>query len=169
MIDYKETRRTASKKKKLSNIILAIRLSIWLCLGISGTLIGLCAVAYVVNSEVFHVKSVEIKGNVRVDRKEILTLVDLDKGDNIFGWDMEAARHRLLGNPWIRDIRISRSFIPAGVSIGITEHRPTATLAMKDKRYYISEEGAIFAPASDRPCGIMINADNYTPRAERAS
>jgi cell division protein FtsQ len=113
LIDYKETKKTASKKKTLSKINLAIRFSIWLCLGISGTLILLCAVAYVVNSELFHLKTIEVKGNAHVEKNEVLSLLDLERGDNIFSWDMDAAKGRLLGNPWIKDISISRSFIPA--------------------------------------------------------
>jgi cell division septal protein FtsQ len=163
LIDYKETRRTASSKKTLSKINLAIRFSIWLCLGISGTLIMLCAVAYVVNSELFHLKSIEVKGNAHVEKNEVLNLLDIERGDNIFSWDIDAAKTRLLGNPWIKDVSISRSFIPASVSVHIMEHRPTATLFLKDKPYYISEEGSVFASATEDTYGLMIQASDYQP------
>lgn len=163
MIDYKATRRTASKKKTMSKINLAIRFSIWLCLGISGTLIMLCAVAYVVNSELFHLKTIEIKGNAHVDKNEVLTLLDIERGDNIFSWDMDAAKTRLQSNPWIKGVSISRSFIPASVVVRVVEHRPTATLFLKDKPYYVSEEGAVFASASEDTYGIMIQAADYQP------
>ncbi len=163
MIDYKETKKTASKKKTLSKINLAIRLSIWLCLGISGALITLCAVAYVVNSELFNLKDIEIIGNAHVDKNEVLTLLDLDEGANIFSWDMDAAKQRLLVHPWIKDISISRSLIPAGISVRIVEHKPTATLVLKDKPYYISEEGLVFASASEDRFGLMIQAGDYEP------
>lgn len=163
MIDYKETKKTASKKKTLSKINLAIRFSIWLCLGISGALITLCAVAYVVNSSLFHLKDIEVKGNAHVDKNEVLRLLDLDEGQNIFSWDMDAAKQRLLGHPWIKDINISRSFIPAGLKVRIAEHKPTATLVLKDKPYYISEEGVVFASASEDRYGLMIQASDYEP------
>jgi cell division protein FtsQ len=164
LIDYKATtRRTASKKKTMSKINLALRFSIWLCLGISGTLIMLCAAAYVVNSELFHLKTVEIRGNAHVDRNEVLNLLDLEKGDNLFSWDMEAAKTRLLSNPWIKGVSISRSFIPASVAVRIVEHRPTATLFLKDKPYYVSEEGTVFASANENAYGIMIQAADYQP------
>ncbi len=163
MIDYKETKKTASKKKTLSKINLAIRLSIWLCLGISGGLITLCAVAYVVNSELFNLQDIEIKGTVHVDKNEVLTLLDLDEGGNIFSWDMDGAKQRLLAHPWIKDISISRRLVPAGVSVRITEHKPTATLVLKDKPYYISEEGLVFASATEDRYGLMIQAGDYEP------
>ncbi|HNY65812.1 MAG TPA: FtsQ-type POTRA domain-containing protein [Deltaproteobacteria bacterium] len=163
MIDYKETKKTASRKKTLSKINLAIRFSIWLCLGISGTLILLCAVAYVVNSELFHLKTIEVKGNAHVDRNEVLSLLDLERGDNIFSWDMEAAKGRLLANPWIKDISISRNLIPSRVTVRIEEHRPTATLFLKDKPYYVSEEGSVFAAATEDTYGFMIQAADYEP------
>lgn len=163
MIDYKETRKTASKKKTLGKINLAIRFSIWLCLGISCALILLCAVAYMVNSELFHLKSVAVKGNVHVDKNEVLTLLDLERGDNIFSWDMDAARTRLLANHWIKDASISRRFVPASVTVRVVEHRPTATLFLKDKPYYVSEEGKVFAAATENAYGIMIQASDYQP------
>ncbi|HNU75495.1 MAG: cell division protein FtsQ [Deltaproteobacteria bacterium ADurb.BinA179] len=163
MNDYKETKKIASKKKTLSKINLAIRVSIWLCLGISGALIVFCGTAYVVNSKLFEVQDIEIKGNAHMDRDEVLAMLNLEEGDNILGWDMDAARLRLLTHPWIKDVGISRSFIPAGVGVRIVEHRPTATLMLKDKPYLISEDGVIFASAPEDHFGLMIQAREYEP------
>lgn len=163
MNDYKETKKIASKKKTLSKINLAIRVSIWLCLGVSGALIVFCGTAYVVNSKLFHVREITIKGNEHMDKDEVLALLDIEEGDNLLGWDMDAARRRLLTHPWIKDAGITRSFIPTGVGVRIAEHRPSATLILKDKPYLISEDGVVFASAPEDHYGLMIQAREFAP------
>jgi hypothetical protein len=93
----------------------------------------------------------------------VLALLDLEEGENILGWDMDAARLRLLTHPWIKDVGISRSFVPAGIGVRIVEHRPTATLILKDKPYLISEDGVVFASAPEDHFGLMIQTREYEP------
>ena len=161
--DYKPKKKTASKKKTISKINLAIRMFIWLSLCISGALMLLCATAYITNSKIFHIRSIEIIGNEHVEENEVLTLLDIDQGDNILGWDMDAARKRLMKHPWVSDISISRSFVPACVNVRVQEHKPTATLVLKGKPYLISEEGLVFASAPEDNFGLMIQAGDYKP------
>ena len=68
-----------------------------------------------------------------------------------------------LANHWIKDASISRRFVPASVTVRVVEHRPTATLFLKDKPYYVSEEGKVFAAATENAYGIMIQASDYQP------
>jgi cell division septal protein FtsQ len=161
--DYKPTKKTASKKKTISKINLALRISIWLSLVTSCSLILFCGVAYITNSHIFQVRNIEIKGGSHVEENEVLNLLDLEVGDNILGWDMDAARQRLLKHPWVKDISISRNFVPASLTVRIQENKPTATLVLKDKPYLVSEEGLVFASATEDHFGLMIQASDYEP------
>ncbi|HHO76153.1 MAG TPA: FtsQ-type POTRA domain-containing protein [Deltaproteobacteria bacterium] len=161
--DYKRTIKTPSKKKTISKINLAIRISIWLSLGISCALMMFCGAAYMSDSKIFQVRAIEIKGNAHIEENEVLTLLDIEEGINILGWDMDAARKRLLKHPWVKDISISRNFVPASVNLRIEEHVPTATLVLKDSPYLISEEGHVFASAPHDNYGLMIQASGYEP------
>ncbi len=160
--DFKEHVKTPSKKKTLSQINTVLRLAIWMCLCISGVLITVCAVAYISNSALFHVKRIDIKGNSYIKSDEVLTLLDMEQGDNILSWDMNKARQRLQNHPWIKEVSISRSFVPATVKVTLTEHKPKATLFLKDRPYLISEEGLAFASSTDKYYGILISARDYT-------
>ena len=122
-----------------------------------------CGLAYISNSKVFQVKTIGIKGNGHIEENEVLTLLDIEEGINIFGWDMDAARKRLLKHPWVKDISISRSFVPASVNVRIAEHKPTATLVLKDRPYLVSEEGHVFSSAPQDNYGLMIQASDYEP------
>jgi len=160
--DFKERVKTPSKKKTISQINSVLRLAMWVCLGISGLLITVCAAAYISNSAVFHVKHIDINGNSHVKPDEVLTLLDIEQGDNILSWNMNKARKRLQNHPWIKEISISRSFVPASVEVTIAEHKPVATLFLKDRPYLISEEGLVFASSPDNNFGLTINARDYT-------
>lgn len=165
--DFKTKVRSSSKKKRISHINNVLRLGIWLCLAISSTLIVLFAIAYISSSDVFLTKQIEIKGCNHVEIDEILPLLDLEEGDNILSWDITNARQRMLGNPWVKDVSISRSFIPSSVEIQINEHFPAATLEFNDKRYLISKNGKVFAPAPEQTLGFIIQAPDYSPTDAR--
>jgi cell division septal protein FtsQ len=160
--DYKERVTTPSKKKTISQINTILRLSMWLCIGISGLLIMVCAVAYISNSAVFQIKHITIKGNVHVKADEVLTLLDIEQGNNILSWNMNKARMRLQNHPWIKDVSISRGFVPASVEVVIVEHKPKAALLLKDRPYLISEEGHVFITSPDSFNGLTISAKDYT-------
>lgn len=163
--DYSDLRqrfRTPSKKKAISQINTVLRLFMWLCIGISGVLITVCAVAYIANSAVFNVKEIDIRGTSHVKADEVLTLLDIEKGDNILSWDMNEAYKRLQKHPWIKDLSISRNFVPASIEVMVEEHRPAATLFLKDRPYLISEEGLVFISSPDTYYGIMIQAKDFT-------
>ncbi len=160
--DFKERAKIPSKKKTISQINSLVRFAIWMSLCISGILITVCAVAYISNSAIFHVKRIDIKGNAHIKSDEILTLLDMEQGDNILSWDMNKARQRLQNHPWIKEVSISRSFVPASVGVTLIEHKPKATLFLKDGPYLISEEGLAFASTTDTYYGILINARDYT-------
>jgi cell division septal protein FtsQ len=52
--------------------------------------------------------------------------------------------------------------VPASVGVSICEHKPKATLFLKDRPYLISEEGLAFASSPDVYYGLLISARDYT-------
>jgi cell division septal protein FtsQ len=160
--DFKERVIVPSKKKTISQINTVLRLVMWISLGVSGLLISVCAAAYLSNSALFHVRHIDIQGNAKVKTDEVLTLLDIEQGDNILSWNMQDARKRLQNHPWIKDVRISRNFVPTSVEVRIVEHRPKATLFLKDRPYLISEDGVVFASATDTYYGLKVSAREYT-------
>lgn len=160
--DLRQRFRTPSKKRTISQINAVLRLSMWLCIGVSGLLITVCAIAYIANSAVFDVKKIDIRGISHVKADEVLTLLDIEQGDNILSWDMNEAYRRLQKHPWIRELKLSRSFVPAGIEVTIVEHRPAATIFLKDRPYLISEEGLVFLSSPDAYYGFTIQAQDFT-------
>ncbi len=160
--DIRQRFRTPSKKKAISQINTVLRLFMWLCIGISGVLMTVCAIAYIANSAAFNVRAIDIRGISHVKADEVLTLLDIEQGDNILSWDMNDAYKRLQKHPWIKDLRISRNFVPASIEVVVEEHRPAATLFLKDRPYLISEQGLVFISSPDTYYGLMIQAKDFT-------
>lgn len=139
-----------------------LSLAIWVCCGVSLAIAVVCAAAYLVNSSLFEVRSIEIKGASHVTTDEILSLLDLEEGDNILTWDMHQARKRLEAHPWIKGISISRNLVPASVRVSVAERVPVAVLVLDGRSYLIAEEGIPFVEAPESFHGLVINAGSYT-------
>ncbi len=161
--DYKTKPRVKSVKKRISNINNALRVSIWLSLGISSALVLFCAAAYISSSQLFHVKNIVIKGCSQVPLDEILALLDIEKRDNILACDIEAARQRIQEHPWVRDVAIKRRFMPASIEVNIREHVPVAAVFLQNKGYVVNSEGRIFASMPRNYKGRTMRAVGYVP------
>lgn len=164
--DYKTKVRVRSVKKRISNINSALRVSIWVSLGISSALVLFCAVAYVTSSQLFHVKNISIKGCSQVQVDEILSLLDIEKGDNILASDIDVARQRILEHPWVREVSIVRRFMPAALIVTIREHVPVAAIYIGDKGYVVNSEGRIFASMPKTYHGFSMRAVGYVPNGQ---
>ncbi len=167
--DFKQRKKTKSKKKKLGYVNDLLKLSIWVSITISIVLIGICALAYISTSKVFLVRSIRINGISHVKKDRVMSILDLDKGDNIFSWDMELAKERLERYPWIKSVSISRSFIPASVTVRIQEYKPEACAIIGGRKYLVSTGGKVFALAPKSFTGLVIKGINYLPAKTRAS
>jgi len=165
--DYKPKVKTRSRKKRWWYVNNVLRISIWISLGVSVVLVVLCAVAYVSSSRIFLVRSISIYGLSHTNKDQVLAILDLENGDNIFSWDMRSAKERLEKNPWIKSARISRRFIPASVKVTIREYMPIACTIFDNRRYLVSSEGKIFAVAPETYNGLMIRGIKNLPLSVR--
>jgi len=162
--DYKTKPRIKSVKKRISNINNALRVSIWLSLVISSALVLFCAAAYISSSQLFHVKNIVIKGCSQVPLDEILALLDIEKGDNILACDIDMARQRIQEYPWVRDVAITRRFMPATIEVSIREQVPVAAVFLDNKGYVVNSEGRIFASMPRNYKGRTMRAIGYVPK-----
>lgn len=163
--DYKTKLRIKSVKKRISNINNALRVSIWVSLGISSALVLFCALAYISSSQLFHVKNISIKGCSHVPLDEILGLLDIEKGDNILACDIDMARQRIQEHPWVQDVGIARRYLPAAIEVTIREQVPVAAVYLGDKGYVVNSEGRIFAAMPKKYTGLNMRAVGFVPKA----
>jgi cell division protein FtsQ len=79
----------------------------------------------------FNVVAIEVSGGARRNAAAVVAESGLAPGQNLFGADLDAARERLLGDPWIAEASLGRR-LPGTVTISIVERRPAALVALGD-------------------------------------
>ena len=80
--------------------------------------------------------------NMGTTKKDILSLLDLNPGMQLFQVDLPLHRRKLLSHPWIRDVTIKR-ILPSTLQIGVHEKSTLALLHHQEDLYYLDSEGNI--------------------------
>jgi cell division protein FtsQ len=108
--------------------------------------LGIVAVYYVtdraLSAESLTISRIDVTGNARMSRGEILALLDGLRGANMLTADLEAWRHKLLDAPWVADAAIRRVF-PATLSVAVTERQPLGIGRINDTLYLIDRRGVV--------------------------
>lgn len=112
------------------------------------TLVGLSLIGSaawgVTHSRIFALRSLTISGNVHVSAAEVARVAGLDPRTNVLWLSSGAVTGRLKSDPWIRDVRVSRT-LPSAVSVTVVERTPVAILA--GSRLLVSSDGVVLGPA----------------------
>lgn len=85
----------------------------------------------VVQSPFFLIESVEISGEKRVKRSEILTLAGLEAPRNIFRINCYTLEKRIATHPWIAEASVRR-FLFSTLRISVTEEEPLAIVNIEN-------------------------------------
>ncbi|MDQ1284662.1 MAG: cell division protein FtsQ [Thermodesulfobacteriota bacterium] len=124
-----------------------------------------CALGYliVIRSSYFNLNKVDVYGNHRLSKEEVIEAARLETGMNLLSIDLESITERLLRHPWIRSGSIYRR-LPGQLVLEVEERTPRGILA-SDRLYYIDEKGIVFTrvlPGDpiDLPLFTGIQSDN---------
>jgi cell division protein FtsQ len=93
-------------------------------------------------ARVMHVDRIEVAGNERLSKGEVLAVLNGLRGQNIMWADLDAWRRRLLASPWIRDAALRRS-LPSTVQVVVFERRPMAIGRINGEMYLVDDRGVI--------------------------
>jgi len=97
------------------------------------------------NAAGFRIAAISLTGSKEVSREEILTTAGVTGRASLLFLDADAARRRLLANPWIADAAVLKLY-PDRLQITITERQAFA-LWQKDRRVsVIAADGTVLEP-----------------------
>lgn len=117
----------------------------WL-LGIVLTVDGALALLLVyllfLHTSYFNLQQVEVTGNRRLSRAEVLEASEVEIGINLLTVDLQDIASKLKRHPWIRSATVYRRF-PGQLILEIEERNPRAILAA-GKLYYVDEQAEFF-------------------------
>ncbi|MFN8624705.1 MAG: FtsQ-type POTRA domain-containing protein [Candidatus Binatia bacterium] len=92
----------------------------------------------------FALSRIELEGNRRLSRHEILHWAGLNAHASIWDARPDLLKVRLLSHPWIRNVWVRREF-PNRLSIGVEERRPVAIVRLSELNY-VDRGGYVLGP-----------------------
>jgi len=96
------------------------------------------------HSPYFYVKKIKITGARMTPESKIIEIIKNGKNNlNIFEVDLTKVRNTILGENWIKDVRVRRIF-PDTISVEVQERTPVARIRLADGEYLVDEDGFIF-------------------------
>ena len=91
----------------------------------------------------FRIRSIEVSGNDRYTRQEIIDAAEVQVGDNMFLMNKYSAAERIRrALPYIETVQFRRS-LPDGLSIIVTECADPAAIVQDGKAYLLCDTGNI--------------------------
>lgn len=155
MRDYhqKKKRKAVGRHKKRSRHTFDLGGAIKSCLRLTFSIAAIFTVfasiyggwLHFTTSSQFDITSVEVVGNKKVSRDEIMRAAGTDEAKNIFTYQVGAAGREIEAMPWVKKVSIERR-LPGALKISVAERQPVAIIRL-GKFYYFDEDGNIFAEA----------------------
>ena len=109
----------------------------------SVVLVGLVAVARVaLTSPTFRVSAIDVVGNRRLSRGEVLTLVDGLRGQSILTVNLDEWREKVRACPWVSDV-VMRRTLPSTVEVVIVERHALAIGRIGGELLLVDDHGGV--------------------------
>ena len=96
----------------------------------------------VLDAQALTITRINVSGNSRMSRGEVVALLDGLRGTNMVTVDLESWRQKLLGSPWVAEAAIRR-VLPGTVAVAISERQPMGIGRVGDDLYLIDDRGGI--------------------------
>lgn len=113
-------------------------------------IIALCStIVFLLRDSRFQIKVIEVRGNQRVPREEIVAHVPV-VGLNIFFVETEPLAQELLALPRIASATVRRT-LPDGLEVEVRERQPAAILRVGQVRLEMSQDGVVLGAAPPQP------------------
>jgi cell division protein FtsQ len=108
------------------------------------------------NSLGFRIAAISLTGEKEVSREEILTTAGVTGNASLLFLDADAARERLMANPWIADAAVLKLY-PDRLQISITERQAFALWQKDGHVNVIAADGTVLEPyVEDRYLGLPL-------------
>ena len=135
--------KAAAPARRASRLLGALRSTAGIVLVVSSAAgVAWAARRHVVTSPRFAVAEVDVVGNDRRTSEAVVAESGVAVGSNVFALDLDAARARLLADPWIADAALARR-LPGTILVQVTERKPAALVSLGDM-YLATADGEPF-------------------------
>ena len=127
------------------------------------------AVALVTASPSLRISRVVVHGHRHLTPADVLSRVRMLDGENIVKADLEAARRRLLGSPWIEEATLRRQ-LPSTIEIHVEERQPVALARLaRGGLQLVAADGMVLGPVGAAQAGFDLPiVEGLTPLPGRS-
>ncbi len=122
----------------------AVKLASGLAVVVSASLaVAWSAHHYALTSPRFAIRTVDLVGAHRLTLEQVKTESGATVGANIFALDSDAAERKLLENPWVSQVKVTRR-LPNTLRIELSEREASAVVSLGEHLYLVTREGEPF-------------------------
>jgi cell division protein FtsQ len=100
------------------------------------------AIAVVTALEMFHVDQINVRGNHRLSKGEVLAMLENLRGRSVLVVDLTEWRRALLSSPWVADASLRRT-LPSTIDVVILERAPLGIGRISGSLYLVDDRGAV--------------------------
>jgi cell division protein FtsQ len=91
----------------------------------------------------FALQKLDVDSSRRLSDREVLEHAGVQLGANLLSVDLRGAEQKLLGDPWIKNVRITRK-LPDTLRIQLVEHEAAALTSLDGRVFLVDAEGEPF-------------------------
>jgi cell division protein FtsQ len=102
---------------------------------------------YALTSPRFAIHTLDLVGAKRISLEQIKIDSGIAVGVNIFALDTDTAERKLLENPWISEVKVTRR-LPSTLRVELSEREASAVVALGERLYLVTHEGVPFKEIS---------------------
>ncbi len=103
---------------------------------------------YALTTPRFAVAKIHVEGTRKKGDDQIARQMGVKLGDNIFALDTALAEKRVLEDPWIREVKITRE-LPGTLRVSVSERDAIAIAGIGDQLYLVTRSGEPFKIVED--------------------
>ena len=118
------------------------RAAIVVCVIVLALYAGHRAIGVVAALEMFQVDRINVRGNHRLSKGEVLAMLESLKGRSVLAVDLSDWRQALLNSPWVVDASL-RKTLPSTIDVVILERAPLGIGRINGSLYLVDDRGAV--------------------------
>lgn len=156
------------KEKKRKNVFASALRSLLLKFILPAALVFAVAAGgfgYLRGSGLFPLKKVVFTGNKNLTDKDLIALLGVHAGQNMFGLSKRALTERLLASPWVKIVAVRKEVLSGRIVVRVEEREPFVIIERDGVMWLASRSGRLLEPvkAGTVPFLPVIVADvvNY--------
>ncbi|MYC28320.1 MAG: FtsQ-type POTRA domain-containing protein [Nitrospira sp. SB0672_bin_25] len=143
------SRRQASSRRRWTRMIRGGLLGILVILGMLGYQWLPSAVAGLLS-----IQRVSISGTERLDRRVVLSLLDLPDDRSLLSVDLSSLEQKVEAHPAVASASVGR-VLPHTLTVIVVERKPAALFQHAGGTLFLDKEGVVLSLAPDRPAGTL--------------